>query len=130
MNTLISHADKSFVNLSLQDIPNKSKQFEAGIIDGIRNNKQISSVPLVVEDNTDNNVDTLVLKEGEKIDILYEFPKIMYAPIEKSEEIGSIYYTINGQILKKENLTVSDDINKLKYTDLFGFVLDRYFLVN
>ena len=127
MNTLIDFADNEFTEVSLLDIPIDTSMYDEVVVqDGVYEGSQLYSMRLIKEEKTERKENEIVMREGEEITLLYEIPRALHAPISKGENVGYIYYIINGQTLKRENLTVMHDIDKMMYSDMFIQVFESF----
>ena len=71
----------------------------------------------------------IVMKEGEQLKLIYELPTGLQAPVTEDEAVGKIHYTINGQTLFTESLTVGTTIYKMEFPDYFKLT-GRCFILN
>ncbi len=126
MNTLIDFADKEFFEIKFQDIPINSKLYsEIPVENGVYERKALYNIGLETE-KTESDEDTFVMRDTEEVIVLYEIPESVSAPINKGEIVGRIYFIVNGQTLKCENLTAIYDVDKLMYSDMFIQVYNCY----
>jgi len=127
MKTLIDFADEAYECLSLDDIPLNNQLYdEIFVTDALVEGEPNGFVPLEVNMSAETDSSVLVMREGEVVSVLYEFPKSLCAPVESGDIVGNIYYTINGQTFKKENLTVKNTIHKLTLKDMLYLVLNKF----
>lgn len=128
MNVLIDYAEDNCRMIELKQSLANEKLFEdVPIYDAMIQNQPVYKVSLQrMEQNTSKEI---VVKEGENLKLLYELPTSLQAPLESNEVVGKIHYTINGQVLMTENLTVGKTIYKMELPD-FLKMASRYYLQN
>jgi len=128
MNVLIDYAEDNCRMIELKQSLVNEKLFEdVPIYDAMIQNQPVYKVSLQrMEQNTSKEI---VVKEGENLKLLYELPTSLQAPLESNEVVGKIHYTINGQTLMTENLTVGKTIYKMELPD-FLKMASRYYLQN
>lgn len=59
------------------------------------------------------------------IELIYDIPPKITAPIKKGDVVGSIVYIIEGNQIGKADLYVNDDVKKIKVGDLFLRIIKR-----
>lgn len=69
------------------------------------------------------------MKKGECLTMLYELPAGLQAPLKQDEVVGKVHYTINGQTLMTESLTVGVTVYKMELQDYYRMTAG-HFLVN
>ena len=128
MNVLIDYAEdkcrkvevpNNLVNMKLfEDIP---------VYEGMQNNQPLYKIS--IKQNTLKPFEEIVMKEGELLKLIYELPTGLQAPVTEDEAVGKIHYTINGQTLFTESLTVGTTIYKMEFPDYFKLT-GRCFILN
>ena len=76
----------------------------------------------------EQTVSGVLLKKGEKIDIVYQMEKKLEAPVEKGNYVGSIKYTINGETWKVINVVVEDSIKKINFSWCLKQLMKLYYI--
>lgn len=64
----------------------------------------------------DENQLELLLKNGEAVEVNYDIPDKLKAPVQKSEVIGYAVYSIDGKILGKYPVHVKNSVEKISYS--------------
>lgn len=107
--------DYAFANYALYE---KNEEFveNVDIKGGIKNYVSLYSTPFsaVIEKDKISN-----------IEMLYEIPENLVAPIVKSDVVGSIVYKIGDEQLGRSELYVLETVEKIKIGDLFVRILKR-----
>lgn len=74
------------------------------------------------------NVSLLVEKGKEEgITIEIDVPDKLFAPLKKDEVVGILSVKQNGEIVKKVNMIISEDINKASFIEMFKRVFSKWF---
>ncbi len=63
------------------------------------------------------------------VEFKLELPETLSAPIKAGEVVGKIKYTLNGDVLGDCDIFVKEEIEKLKFTDIFALILQKIFTV-
>lgn len=71
---------------------------------------------------------SLLMKEGEQIEVVCEVEKHLEAPVEKDQEVGKICYLLDGEILWERKICTKQSFEKVDYIWFFkkaaaGFLL-------
>lgn len=70
--------------------------------------------------------DQILLRDDEVIEVKEDVPKILRAPVQKGEQVGTIAYILHGEILRQSPVVTATTINKINYKWCFGKIL-KYF---
>ena len=73
-------------------------------------------VNLLVEKGKENNISTEL-----------EVPDILFAPLKKDDTVGNLIVKQNGEIVKKVDIVVSEDILKASLFEMFKKVFIKWF---
>jgi len=116
-----SFLDVAFDENSLLPIP---------VLEGQNNNLDAIAYTGVeiTEDNQENTMQGLLLRDDETIEVTYEIEKTLEAPVTSGTEVGRIYYKVNGTIYKTERILTSENVGKIDYKWCFLQILYRYIL--
>ena len=60
-----------------------------------------------------------------KIELIYEIPEFIVAPITSGETVGKIIYKIDGEQIGESEIYIKEKIEKIKFGDLLGRILKR-----
>lgn len=128
MNVLIDYAEDNFQRLEIPEtLVNEQHFSNIPVCDAMLEGEPLQEVSL--QRATNNALTELVMKEGERLTLIYELPEGLQAPLEQDEAVGKVHYTINGQILMTENLTVGETICKMELSDYYKMT-GKYYLLN
>ncbi|WP_236354857.1 D-alanyl-D-alanine carboxypeptidase family protein [Konateibacter massiliensis] len=72
--------------------------------------------------------DGLLLREDEEIKVSYDIQQELVAPVSVGEEVGTIQYTLNGEILKVEQVVLTDGVKKIDFRWCLGKVFEKLIL--
>ena len=84
---------------------------------------------LKIEDDRIEN-DKILLNSNEKIEVVYDIPKSLEAPIYSGKTIGRIDYKVEGEVVKTKNIVTKNTIYKINYIWCLDKIYSRYFLEN
>lgn len=84
---------------------------------------------LKIEDEKKDN-DKILLNSNEKIEVVYDIPKSLEAPIYSGKTIGKIDYKVDGEVVKTKNIVTKNTIYKIDYIWCLDKIYSRYFLKN
>ena len=128
MNVLIDYAEDNCRKVEIpMELVNEKLLQDVPVYNGKLLNLPIDKITLCRTEQL--SINEFVVKEGEELKLIYELPSGLQAPIDKDEVVGKIHYTINGQTLMTESLTVGTTIYKLQLKDYFNLVC-RCFSLN
>lgn len=69
----------------------------------------------------------LLLKEGEEIQVSVECEEVLEAPVSKGQVVGRITYSLGEEVLKTDELVLSQSFDRIDYNWCFEKVLELYF---
>lgn len=106
MRKLVRYA---FDEYDYYEIFERNKAFPSlKIIDG-----KIDEVPLVLGVREEDQSLKVLLKEGERPDIRYEYPKELQAPLEAGMDVGSASYYIDGEQIATYPICVAEGAERI-----------------
>lgn len=70
----------------------------------------------------------VLLKSGEEIDVEYDVPESVEAPVEKGQTLGTVIYSLNGGTLREYPLTADASVRKRDFSVCFSYIRDCFFL--
>lgn len=68
----------------------------------------------------------LLLKQDEKIEVLYEIQDMITAPVQKGMQIGKITYSVNGEIWKVESVVTQSAVPEINFQWCLDRVIDLF----
>lgn len=126
---LMNYGLKYYKKESIQDIRLDEDKLSAIPVDKGQTAQigDTSYVAVSVIDTGINAGDTILLKDGEKIEVHYKIEKELEAPVSIGQKVGTIQYTLNQQILKQQDVVLADSVKRIdlywcleKVFDLFA----------
>lgn len=85
----------------------------------------ISRVGIEVE-HINNQTKGMLLANNENIEIVYDIPDSINAPVQKGQVIGNIIYQVNGEDFKIDYVIVIENVDKIDYKWCFIKVFDSF----
>lgn len=70
----------------------------------------------------------VLLKSGEEIDVEYDVPESVEAPVEKGQTLGTVIYSLNGGTLREYPLTADASVRKMDFSVCLSYIRDCFFL--
>ena len=112
--TLLNYARNNFYKKTIFD---NQKTFNIKVNNGICNNLNI----------TINENYSTCIKDNDSVNIMYNIPESIDAPVKNGDVIGTATILINNEAVKQYPLICSKDIDKYSYTDTIADII-RHFL--
>lgn len=72
-----------------------------------------AAIPLQIIE--DKGVENILLKETEQVEVNYQIPDVLTAPVTQGETVGRITYTLNGEELRSYTLIVPQNVKAINY---------------
>lgn len=127
MNVLIDYAEDNYRKVKLPEtIVNEQLFKNIPVYDAMLQGKPIAELSLQRVKN--NDLKELVMKKGECLTMLYELPAGLQAPLKQDAVVGKVHYTINGQTLMTESLTVGITVYKMELQDYCRMTAGHFLL--
>ncbi|MEG1992231.1 MAG: D-alanyl-D-alanine carboxypeptidase family protein [Acetivibrio sp.] len=82
---------------------------------------------LEVEDKA-GNPDKILMREDEKMEVVYHIKKELTAPVKKMERIGTIQYLIDGKTWETKPVVISNTIEKVDFLWCVQKIRELFFL--
>lgn len=70
----------------------------------------------------------VLLKSGEEIDVEFDVPESVEAPVEKGQTLGTVIYSLNGGTLREYPLTADASVRKRDFSVCLSYIRDCFFL--
>ena len=68
----------------------------------------------------------VLLKEGEKVMFDYKLPSVLRAPVCKGEIVGTITYSVDGNIYRQKDIVLKEDVKEVNFKWCFEKIFDIY----
>lgn len=98
----------------------EQKQFEPIYV----KNGQNQSVNLFMKNE---NIE-LLMKEDDNVEIIYDIPQQLTAPVEKGTAVGSANYYINGELYNKFFIYTTESVKEIDYRFCLDRIIDMWFV--
>ena len=72
----------------------------------------------------------VLLKSGEEIDVEYDVPESVEAPVEKGQTLGTVIYSLNGGTLREYPLTADASVRTMDFSMCLSYIRDCFFLAS
>ena len=107
--------DYGFANYGLYECP-ESYVEDAKVLGGISDKISLYSTPFlsVIEKTSLNNVE-----------LVYEIPETVVAPIQKGQILGKVVYKIDGEQIGYSDIVAGEDVARIKYGEILMRMLKR-----
>lgn len=108
--------DKEFARINV-----KNGQSEA--LDGI------AKVRVGFEESEEEESLPLLLRDGENVEIIYDIPSQLSAPVKKGEQVGKADYYIEGMFLKSYPIYAMEEVKEIDYSWCLDKIIERYKII-
>lgn len=81
-----------------------------------------------IQEDTENEMEGLLLKNGEQIEVVCRQKKSLTAPVEAGTKIGSIEYKVQDEIYKSDSIITTDTIEKIDFNWCFMQIVQKFVL--
>lgn len=107
--------DYGFANYSLYE-NDESYVEDARVLGGVSDKVSLYSLPFssVIDKSSLNNVE-----------LVYEIPETVVAPIEKGQILGKVVFIIDGEQVGYSDIVAGDDVARIKYGEILVRMLKR-----
>lgn len=84
---------------------------------------KISSVPLY------QSPFSIVVPKGDikLVECEYQIPKSLKAPLIKNQSVGKVIYKLDNEKIGESNIIIKEDLEKMKFSDVFVLMLEKIF---
>jgi D-alanyl-D-alanine carboxypeptidase (penicillin-binding protein 5/6) len=114
---------EEYYNTKLQSIEN-----EEGTNDTTTNDTSTNNTSNDIMNSTDITINGVLLRNDEKINVVYEIKDELEAPINEGDSIGMIKYVINGETWKVKNVVLTDTVKRIDFKWCVDQVFDKLLL--
>jgi D-alanyl-D-alanine carboxypeptidase (penicillin-binding protein 5/6) len=77
----------------------------------------------IVEVDEDNG---LLLRDDEKIDVIYDIKEELEAPVSVGDQVGTIKYLVDGTTFKVESVVLTDDVKRIDYMWCLSQLFEKF----
>lgn len=75
-----------------------------------------------------NETIELLMKEDDNVEIIYDIPQQLTAPVEKGTAVGSANYYINGELYNKFFIYTTESVKEIDYRFCLDRIIDMWFV--
>lgn len=68
--------------------------------------------------------------EAEKVQVRYEIPSSLSAPISRGDAVGKVVYVLGDQTIGEDNIYALEDVPRITFGQYLGRLLKKYFLIS
>lgn len=69
---------------------------------------------------------SVLVKESDVVEVNYLIPKVLKAPVKAGEQIGSVVYTLNGELVKQDPVITSENVYKQTAKWYMEYIFRRF----
>lgn len=73
-----------------------------------------------------DSLEGLLLREDEQIEVVCQMEDCLLAPIERGTQVGTITYSVNGEIYKTETIITGENVDKIDYKWCWHQIWNRF----
>ena len=96
---------------------------------GGQNDRLEPEIPLNVRmAGEPEGIDGLLMREGEKVEILYRKEKKLRAPVTQGDTVGEICYLVDGEIWRRERLLAEETVRAIDLSWCVRQILERFLM--
>lgn len=107
----------------------REQLFEPILVTDAQNDELKGEVLLSVEmDPEAEGTDGLLLREDEKVEILYRKEKELEAPVTAGETVGELCYLVDGEIWRRERLAAAESVKAVDLPWCGRQILERFLI--
>ena len=112
--------DYGMKNYEVKDIFEYGRQFEnAAVVNG-----RSDEVGLVMEEEELR----LLLGEKDQVEIVYDVPESLEAPVYEHQSVGSVKYIVSGEVMKVYPVYTSEGVEKVDYLYCLRQIMEKFCL--
>lgn len=74
----------------------------------------------------ERDIEGLLLREDEEIRVEYSWEKTLTAPVQSGMKIGTVTYSVNGEVYRTEEIVTADEVAAVDFAWCAREILDRF----
>lgn len=128
MKTLIQYAMDYYTYSTFQLPDTTGKALSEIIVQNACGNGigELVKVPIVVVEADSTPLEGLLIHKNEKIEVIYELPDYLEAPVTDGEQIGKISYQMNGKAYRVLDIVTTENADKIDFRWCFLKVFAKF----
>lgn len=112
------------------EIPIEEKMMEPVIVKNAQTDRigEMYKVPVLLEKSSQKGIQGILVRDDERLKLIYEKKEIVEAPIKKGEILGKVTYRIGEETWKCIPVIGAEDVNKINYKWCFTKIKELFVL--
>ena len=116
-------------NYTYKEVPVTLKLEKIRILNGIpKSGALFEDAVITPQIKSDGDVLSVLMNQNEQIEIRVEQKEMLTAPVEFGEELGTVTYLLNGNVIASYPITTEENIKEKDFSWIFSKILEMYAL--
>ena len=116
-------------NYTYKEVPVKPKLEKIRILNGIpKSGALFEDAVITPQIKSDGDVLSVLMNQNEQTEIRVEQKEMLTAPVEFGEELGTVTYLLNGNVIASYPITTEENIKEKDFSWIFSKILEMYAL--
>ena len=116
-------------NYTYKEVPVTLKLEKIRILNGIpKSGALFEDAGITPQIKSDGDVLSVLMNQNEQTEIRVEQKEMLTAPVEFGEELGTVTYLLNGNVIASYPITTEENIKEKDFSWIFSIILDMYAL--
>lgn len=115
-----------------QDVLEKDKDFKPMTVENGQYEGRLGDKGAKIQLTTNLPKDAqfnVLLRKDEKVEVEYELPDKLAAPIKTGVKVGKVRYRLGDEIIKEYPIYTANSVNKIDFTWCFDIIKDKFLLI-
>ncbi len=125
---LMKYGLKSCRKTNLADEPVLKEWFKSIPVADAQTERLFQRASVDVYIKEDKSAPSVLIKEGESIEVVCHMEEELTAPVAKDQEVGKIQYLLNGDVLWERKIYTKQSLEKTEYIWYFKKAAEGFFL--
>ena len=116
-------------NYTYKEVPVTLKLEKIRILNGIpKSGALFEDAVITPQIKSDGDVLSVLMNQNEQTEIRVEQKEMLTAPVEFGEELGTVTYLLNGNVIASYPITTEENIKEKDFSWIFSKILEMYAL--
>ncbi len=116
-------------NYTYKDVPVTPELEKIKVLNGIPESEKLFEDAIITPQiKSYGDVLSILMSQNEKTEIRVEQKEILTAPVESGEELGTVTYLLNGNVIASYPITTEENIREKDFAWTFSKILEMYAL--